>query len=74
MRTTLDIDEDVLVAVKQIAARQKTTAGKVLSDRARQGLSINHQLLRNGVPLMPRGPRGSRRVTVEMVNALRDED
>ena len=74
MRTTLDIDEDVLVAAKEIAARQRTTADKVLSDLARQGLSISHQLVRNGVPLMPRGPSGSRRVTMEMVNALRDEE
>ena len=74
MRTTLDIDEDVLLAVKEIAAKQRTSAGKVLSDLARQGLSISHQLVRNGVPLIPRGPSGSRRITMEMVNALRDED
>jgi hypothetical protein len=60
--------------VKRIAARHKTTAGKVLSDFARTGLSIDHELLRNGVPLMPRAPEGSPRVTMEMVNALRDED
>ncbi len=74
MRTTLDIDHDVLLAVKQIAEKQKTTAGKVLSDLARKGLSISQKLVRNGVPLMPRGPEGSPRLTMEMVNALRDEE
>jgi hypothetical protein len=38
MRTTLDIDDDVLRASREIARREKTTAGKVLSDLARRGL------------------------------------
>ena len=39
MRTTLDIDNDVLAAAKERAARQKTTTGKVISDLARQALT-----------------------------------
>ena len=39
MRTTLDIDDDVLAAAKERAAGQKTTTGKVISDLARQGLT-----------------------------------
>jgi hypothetical protein len=57
MRTTLEIDDDVLQAVKEIAARRKTTAGRVLSDLARQSLEFAE--IRNGVPLMPRRPKGS---------------
>ena len=38
MRTTLDIDDDVLLAVKELARRQRCTAGQVLSELARQGL------------------------------------
>jgi hypothetical protein len=38
MRTTLDIDEDVLWAAKELARRQRCTAGEVLSELARQGL------------------------------------
>jgi len=30
MRTTLDIDDDVLAAAKELAAGQKTTAGKMI--------------------------------------------
>jgi Arc/MetJ family transcription regulator len=39
MRTTLDIDDDVLEAAKRIADAERTSAGKVLSDLARRGLS-----------------------------------
>jgi hypothetical protein len=39
MRTTLDIDADVLVAAKEIAASESSTAGKVLSRLARAALS-----------------------------------
>ena len=38
MRTTLDIDDDVLEAVKEIAQREKKTAGAVLSHYAREGI------------------------------------
>jgi hypothetical protein len=36
MRTTLDIEDDVLAAVKDLARRQQRTAGQVLSSLARQ--------------------------------------
>jgi hypothetical protein len=38
MRTTLDIDDSVLDAVKELARRQGSTAGAVLSTLARQAL------------------------------------
>ena len=38
MRTTLDIDDDVLRAAKELAARKGETAGKVLSELARRGI------------------------------------
>ena len=39
MRTTLDIDDDVLAAAKELAHSQKTTAGRVISNLARQALT-----------------------------------
>jgi hypothetical protein len=39
MRTTLDIDDDVLAAAIELACGQKTTAGKVISGLARTALS-----------------------------------
>jgi hypothetical protein len=75
MRTTLDIDEDVLAAAKELAAVRRSTAGKVLSDLARQALAPGEAqpIVRNGVPLLPPRP-GARPVTMEEVNRLRDEE
>jgi hypothetical protein len=74
MRTTLDVDEDVLQAAKEIAANRGTTAGRVLSDLARQALEPTGSVeIRNGVPLLPRLPKGSPPLTMELVNRLRDE-
>ena len=39
MRTTLDLDEDVLASAKEIAKREKKTAGQVLSELARRALT-----------------------------------
>lgn len=38
MRTTLDIDDDVLRVAKELARRDRKTAGEVLSELARRGL------------------------------------
>ena len=35
MRTTLDIDLDVLETAKELAARRGTTAGQIISELAR---------------------------------------
>ncbi len=74
MRTTLDIDRDVLEAAREIAASRRTTAGRVLSDLARKALEPRRVArVRNGVPLMPRRPKGGARPTMALVNKLRDE-
>lgn len=39
MRTTVNLDEDVLMAVQERARREKRSAGQVLSDLARQALT-----------------------------------
>lgn len=39
MRTTLDIDEDVLVAAKELARRQNLSAGQVVSQMLRKVLT-----------------------------------
>src|SRR6185436_19855263 len=66
VRTTLDVDDDVLLAAKQIAANRGTTAGRVLSDLARQALQPKQaRRVRNGVPLMPRRSKGSVRPNLD---------
>ena len=73
MRTTLDIDEDVLAAARELANRTGTSMGKVLSELARRSLTQGSDVkTRNGVPLFPRQADGTV-VTMEMVNQLRDE-
>ena len=74
MRTTVDIDDDVLFASKQIARERGLSLGQVLSNLARESLIATRALAtRNGVPLLP-VREGGRVVTMELVNALRDEE
>ncbi|MEO8075375.1 MAG: CopG family transcriptional regulator [Acidobacteriota bacterium] len=75
MRTTLDLDADVLQAVKELAQLRNRTAGQVLSDLARKALEPDvkgRMTIRNGVPLMPRQTSGTAKMTMATVNALRD--
>jgi hypothetical protein len=52
MRTTLDIDDNLLALAKELAAQNRTTAGKVISAWARQALPkplvIDDLPVRNG--------------------------
>ncbi|MBT8402594.1 MAG: ribbon-helix-helix domain-containing protein [Gemmatimonadetes bacterium] len=59
MRTTLNLDDDVLRAVKEIARLRGSTAGEVLSALAREALArealgrgATSGTVRNGVPLL----------------------
>jgi len=77
MRTTLDIDDDLLQAAKEVAHAKKTTAGRVLSDMARKGFSAPSEEMAEDMVLvngfyMRRG-RGGAIVTTELVNRILDE-
>jgi len=75
MRTTLDIDDDLVAALKQIAARNKTSAGRAASTLLRDALTgrsfaiASKKTTAGFLPL----PRGSRIVTDDDVNRLRDQ-
>ncbi len=75
MRTTLDIADDVLQAAKELAVVRGVTAGKLLSQLARQALAAPGRArhVRNGVPLLPRRPDGAPRPTFKLVNELREQ-
>ncbi len=74
MRTTLEIDDDVLAAAKELAQIQGRTAGAVLSDLARKALEpVAAPKVRNGVTLFQRKP-GSLVPSMDLVNRLRDDD
>lgn len=73
MRTTLDLDEDVLQAIREIARSKGTTMGQAVSDLIRQALTRRVEAkTRNGIPLFPKQSNGEI-VTLELVNELRDE-
>jgi hypothetical protein len=73
MRTTLDIEDDVLLAAKEMARRQRLSIGKVLSNLARRALT-QHRTggTREGVPLFP-VQKNAGVATLELVNRLRDD-
>ena len=73
MRTTLDLELDVLQAAKEIAAARGMSAGQVVSELVRKALaSTKATKVRNGVPLLSR-KAGSPPLTMAAVNRLRDE-
>jgi hypothetical protein len=74
MRTTLAIDDDVLMAAKGLAAKEHKSVGEVISMLVRQALQpvTASGNVRNGVPLLP-VRAGTTLVTPELVNQLRDE-
>jgi hypothetical protein len=73
MRTTLDIDDDVLAEAKRLAAVRRTSVGRVISDLARQGLHLGLRVTyRNGFRVLPK--RGGGVVTPELVDRLAEDD
>jgi hypothetical protein len=79
MRTTLDIDDDILQAAKELAQRERKTAGRILSELARRGLaeaknSSSKDPSRKEVFLgfRPFARRG-KIVTNEMIDRLRED-
>jgi len=74
VRTTLDIDDDVLNAAKELALAQRTTAGRVISDLVRKALRpTGTTRVRNGVPLLPKRADSAPRPTMHLVNSLRED-
>jgi hypothetical protein len=74
MRTTLDIDDDILEIAKHRAKAERRTAGQVISELARQALAEPRERLDlskveivDGIPILP--SRGGV-VTKELVDEL----
>ncbi len=74
MRTTLDLDADVLEAARALATIRKQTMGAVISELARQSLQqpITERKMRDGVPVLPKPSSGV--TTNEFIHRLRDEE
>ena len=78
MRTTINIEDDVLHAVKERARREKRTAGEVISELAREALTGRHrgdeiaeaESFYGFEPFPHRGPA----VSNALIDELRDEE
>jgi hypothetical protein len=75
MRTTVDLDEDILKVAKHLAQERAQSLGRVLSDLARQGLQPPPKSkVRVGViPTLPRMP-GARPATMQDVKDLLESE
>lgn len=76
MRTTLDIDADILQLAKELGSREQLTAGAVISKLARAGFHAaatgeTKGFMRNGLELLPSRDDV---VTLEKVNRLLDDE
>ncbi|HYN41293.1 MAG TPA: antitoxin [Thermoanaerobaculia bacterium] len=73
MRTTVNLDADVYRAAASLAAAQKSTLGRVLSDLARRGLAPSSVVRnRGGFPVFD-VPAGAPPITSEMVREAEED-
>ncbi len=74
MRTTLEIEDDVLQIAKELAVQQQRKTGQMISLLVRQALEPKSAVkTRNGVPLFQ--PRlGTAKPSLDMINQMRDAE
>jgi hypothetical protein len=75
MRTTVDLDEDVLRVVKHLAQEREQSLGRVLSDLVKRGLGPRGDIAvsKGFIPVLPRKP-GARPVTSQHVRELLESE
>lgn len=73
VRTTLNIDEDVVAAARDLATDEHRSLGSVISELARRGLTPARVESDDGMPVI-RVPAGTPPITPEMVRRALDED
>ncbi len=73
MRTTLQIDDDIVAAARELAATERRSLGSVISELARRGLTPARIASDGALPVI-RVPEGSPPITPEMVRRALDED
>ena len=73
MRTTLELDDDLLATARQLSRQQGVTLGRLISELARQSLAAKAPMkVRNGAVLfVPKA--GAPKPDLRIVNKLRDE-
>lgn len=73
MRTTLELDDDVVAAARELAAASGRSLGTTVSDLARRGLTPAAIDLDGDLPVI-HVPTGTPPITPEMVRRALDED
>ena len=74
MRTTLELDDDLVTTAKEMARQQGATLGQVISELARLSLTAQSpQKVRNGA-LVFTAKAGAGQSDLRVVNELRDEE
>jgi hypothetical protein len=75
MRTTVDLDEDILRVAKHLAQEQDQSLGRVLSELARRGLQPSGKARAGygGIPVLARKPN-ARPVTSQDVKGLLEQE
>jgi hypothetical protein len=73
VRTTLDLDDDVIAAARELAAGERRSLGSVISELARRGLTPARVESSGDLPVI-RVPAGTPPITPEMVRRALDED
>jgi len=74
MRTTLNLDDDVIATARALASQKGQSLGEAVSELIRRAVrpAAKAPAKRNGIPLFPVA-RGARQVTPEIVAELLDE-
>jgi len=74
MRTTLELDDDLVKTAKELARERGVTLGQIVSELARQSLAARApQKIRNGVLLFT-SKAGVARSDLQIVNELREDE
>lgn len=78
MRTTIDIDSDLLLAVKERARAERKSAGRVVSNILRNSLngtsnrSDEKSVYKNGIRVL--APREGEVITMDHIQKIMDEE
>ena len=72
MRTTLNLDDDIVIAAKELATGERRSLGAVISELARRGLTPARVEADGGLPVIS-VPPGTPAITPEMVHRALEE-
>jgi hypothetical protein len=72
VRTTLELDDDLVAAAREIAAAERRSLGSVISELAQRGLTPARVEADGDLPVI-RVPAGTPAITAEMVRRAADE-